>query len=58
MPSSCGVGMCFGMPTANAVQVPMLLAGLAFVTSDLAKVNLCYNRRGNFVPYILPVGEH
>lgn len=58
MPSSCGVGMCFGVPTANAMQVPMLIAELVFVTSDLAKVSLCCNRRGNSVSYVLPIGEH
>lgn len=43
---------------ANCQCNAVLLAGLVFVTSDLAKVNLCYNRRGNSVSCVLPVGEH
>lgn len=42
----------FGMLAANTTWVQKLLAILVIVTSHLAEVPLCYNRKGNPVPFL------
>lgn len=42
----------FGMLAANTTWVRELLAILVIVTFHLAEVPLCYNRKGNPVPFL------